>query len=433
MSNGVYIYDWCKKRKYFGRTNNPVSHLLLDKGVLSVPENSQDDFNHEYSKGILQGGRPSCVVEYKLRIFRMFYDLDIVVKNSDIATRMSTGDLPDDVKHIIHTICLATVFLFDVTKSAAVVCISNIPKKTKDGVKLGIHITFDNIFATSPTALYVRGKILDLLAVEENPFVNSWDNIVDSAVFKGSGMRPAWAAKQDDLKRIYVPRIEYIFDSNETDIIEHMINPDDIIKSLSSIKEIIARTCLRAKGTLTKLRDADIDIENSSSSDSGSFSHVSLREYALVVEEITKLIPDKFKGNITGVVRTEHAYMFRHSSKYCENVGREHKSSNTYFLVSRAGMRQCCYSRKDDDVHKCSEYRGEYIDVSTKIINELFPEEPKKVLPPPAMPQESIKDYFSIESIEMRAKKKPVPKKPPAKKEPKFRRGDIISQTFNSL
>jgi len=430
MSNEVHIYKWARARKYFGRTNNPVSHLLLDKGVLSVPENSQDDFNHEYSKGILQRGRPSCVVEYKPRIFRMFYDLDIIVKNSDIATCMSTGELPDDVKHIIHTICLATVFLFDVIKSAAVICISNIPKKTKDGVKLGIHITFDNIFATSSTALHVRGKILELLAMEENPFVNSWDHIVDSAVFKGSGMRPIWAAKQDDLKRVYVPRIEYIFDSNESDIIEHMINPDEIIKSLSLIKEMVVRTCLRTKGTPTKLRDSTIDINDASPVESTHFSHVSLREYADVIKEITKLIPDKYVGNITGVVRTEHAYMFRHSSKFCQNVGREHKSSNTYFLISRAGMRQCCYSRKDDDEHRCSEYRGEHINVSAKIIDELFPEEIKKSLPPPLMPSESIKEYMSIESIEMRAKNKPAPKKKSTKKEPKFHRGSAISQTF---
>ena len=73
MSERVHIYEWAKSRKYFGRSGGgEVSHLLLDKGVLCVPESSNDDFTHEYARGVLMKGRPSCIVEYKPRVFRMF-------------------------------------------------------------------------------------------------------------------------------------------------------------------------------------------------------------------------------------------------------------------------------------------------------------------------------------------------------------------------
>ncbi len=434
MTNGVHVYEWAKRRKYFGRSNDgQVSHLLLDKGVLCVPESSNDDFIHEYSRGVLSGGRPSCIVEYKPRVFRMFYDLDIVTKDTQLADMMSNGVFTSSVKNIMNIICIATVFLFDVSKSSATICISNVPKKKGDDIKVGVHVTFDNIFVTSPTALYIREKVLELLAAEENPFSNSWEQIVDAAVFKGSGMRLPWAAKHDDLERVYVPRIEYLLDSQESDIIETRLCPEDIIKSLASVKDVITKTCLRAKGVLTKLRNPEIDIECSSPTSSGNFSHASLREYSGVIGEIEKCIPSQYEGKVTGVIKAEHVYMFRHSSRYCENVGRNHKSSNTFFMVSRGGMRQCCYSRKDEDVGqkycRCSEFRGEYITLPQAVINELFPDKAEKKIPQP-MPSSSTESFLSIESFVQRAQRKPaIKKKMPAKKE-KYTPMSAITKVF---
>ena len=436
MSTGVHIYDWTRRRKYFGRSGGgEVSHLLLDKGVLCVPESSNDDFIHEYSRGVLMGGRPSCIVEYKPRVFRMFYDLDIVTKDIHMAKLMSAGDFQENVKNIMHIICIATVFLFDVARSSATICISNVPKKKGDEIKVGIHITFDNIFVTSPTALHIREKLLELLNVEENPFANSWEQIVDSAVFKGSGMRLPWAAKHDDLKRVYVPRVEYLLDSEESDIIETKLFPDEIIKSLSSVKDVISKTCLRARGVLTKLRNPEIDIECSSPTNSGNFSHASLREYSSAIGEIERLIPPQYEGKVTGVIKADHVYMFRHSSRYCENVARNHKSSNTYFLVSKAGMRQCCYSRKEEDVGqkycRCSDFRGEYIKLPPSLTEELFPDEDeKKNLPPPPTPSSSMEHFLSLDSIIARAQKKPVAKKKVPVKKETYTRGAAIAAIF---
>ena len=436
MSTGVHIYDWTRRRKYFGRSGGgEVSHLLLDKGVLCVPESSNDDFIHEYSRGVLMGGRPSCIVEYKPRVFRLFYVLDIVTKDSHMAKLMSAGDFQENVKNIMHIICIAKVFLFDVARSSATICISNVPKKKGDEIKVGIHITFDNIFVTSPTALHIREKLLELLNVEENPFANSWEQIVDSAVFKGSGMRLPWAAKHDDLKRVYVPRVEYLLDSEESDIIETKLFPDEIIKSLSSVKDVISKTCLRARGSLTKLRNPDIDIECSSPTNSGNFSHASLREYSSAIGEIERLIPPQYEGKVTGVIKADHVYMFRHSSRYCENVARNHKSSNTYFLVSKAGMRQCCYSRKEEDVGqkycRCSDFRGEYIKLPPSLTEELFPDEDeKKNLPPPPTPSSSMEHFLSLDSIIARAQKKPVAKKKVPVKKETYTRGAAIAAIF---
>lgn len=440
MPGVVHIYEWCRRRKYFGRTRNPMSHLLLDKGILSVPDSAHDDFIHEYSTGVLKGGQPPCIVEYKLPVFRMFYDLDIVAANAAQAKKMSAGDFDNDVKTAIQTICLATVFSFDVAKCSVIVCISNVPKKTKDGgVKVGIHLTFENMFANTQTSLHVREKVLEHLnAKVVNPFSNPWEQIIDVAVFKGSGMRLPWSAKQDDQRRVYIPRLEYMFDSELEDVVETIIDPDEIVKSLSSVKDIITKTCLRSRGVMTRLRDSSVDIESISSSPShhGNFTHASLSEFSCVIDELSKVLPSCYVGRFTGVVKTEHAYMFRHSSKYCENVKRNHTSSNTYFMVSRHGMRQCCYSRKEDDGNRCpcENFRGDHIELPSSVMTELFPEDPPKPMLPPK-PIEDVAETLSMKSMmsaSARRKMSAVAKKKPSTSKAAYHRGSALRDIFGS-
>ena len=159
--NIPHVYAWAKKRGFFGRTGE-ISHLLLDKGVLCIPDSSNTEFIQEYSIGVITRGKPPCIVEYKTKTFRMFYDLDILT-TAENAVEMTKGNFVGDVKNFFYTLCENTAVLFDISKTVATVCISNIPKKTQKGVKVGVHVTFDNIFVTSPTALFVREKVLEKL------------------------------------------------------------------------------------------------------------------------------------------------------------------------------------------------------------------------------------------------------------------------------
>jgi hypothetical protein len=94
-------------------------------------------------------------------------------------------------------------------------------------------------------------------------------------------------------------------------------------------------------------------------------------------------------------------------------------------------MRQCCYSRKDEDVGQkycnCVDFRGDYIKLSTSVIEELFPVE-KKNLPPP-MPSSSIEYFLSLDSIIARARKPVARRKLPVKIET-YSRGDAIAKVF---
>ena len=66
----------------------------------------------------------------------------------------------------------------------------------------------------------------------------------------------------------------------------------------------------------------------------------------------------------------------------------------------------------------------------SSMIEELFPEEDKKSLPPPPMPSSSMEHFLSIDSIIERARKIPMAKKKiPVIKET-YTRGAAIAAIF---
>jgi hypothetical protein len=420
----VHIYEWCKKRGYYGRTGD-LSHVLLDKGVLCVPENSHDEFLAEYARGVVQGGKYSCVVEYKPKIFRMFYDLDIVA-DKELAEAMTRGEFSEEVHAVFQNVCGVTADLFDIKQTDITMCVSNFTKKAKDGVKVGIHLTFSSIFATSAIALYVRSKVLEKLSDIPNPFVNDWDQIVDAAVHKGSGMRLPWASKPEEPRRVYVPILKYILKRGE----EMTHEPVDI-SGFAATRKILSEVSLRKRGALTKLlENPEIDITESPSY--ASLKHESLQQYENVVEELEKAIPEEYDGKITGVLKTDHAYMFRHSSRFCANVGRHHHSSNTYFMVTKIGMYQRCYSRKEmfeEDVCSCSLYKGEILTVPKKILDELFPKGPPEIKERTVAPLPSQMNKLSYDTLEEYVTRVPKKKKQTQKKSSKPSLADLIKMT----
>jgi hypothetical protein len=151
-------------------------------------------------------------------------------------------------------------------------------------------------------------------------------------------------------------------------------------------------------------------------------THASLREFSGIIPTIQSVIPKLYEGHVTAVLRGDHAIIFRHSSQYCANVERQHNSSNTYFLLTRRGLQQCCYSRKDEDVGRkyclCRDFRGDYIPVPSSVTDELFPEEPTAPKIPSAMPSRTTIDVDAI----ARASRPKVPTKTPKQSRPKSRK-----------
>lgn len=204
------------------------------------------------------------------------------------------------------------------------------------------------------------------------------------------------------------------------------------VSGFAATRKILADVSLRTRGALTKLLIDDGVEDMGSPSYIDSLKHASLREYETVVADLEKIIPEEYGGKITGVLKTDHVYMFRHSSKFCSNVGRHHHSSNTYFMVTRKGMHQRCYSRKvvfEEGRCPCSLYKGEVMKVPKKILDELFPcesPEPKERIVSP-MPSQMTNNSYSV--VENYATRTPAVKRTAQKKPPKLSLADLIKTT----
>ncbi len=415
-----HVYGWARQRGFFGRGKAPVSHLLLDGGVLSVPLANTPEFTAAYAVGVIRQGAPRpCVVEVRSDVFRMFYDLDAVVKQGD-TTQLAAGVIPDGIDAAIRAVCIATLACFDATESTIVtVCASNQGKAVERAAKHGIHLTFSNVFVKAATARLVRQHVLGALDGQPNPFLNEWSQIVDEAVFKGSGMRLPWSAKKGDPDRVYVPIAEYTFGGDSVSVTR--LDPAAIAQSVTAARELLARVTLRSSvpPTAPKVHVVESADRDSSPSDA-ALTHASLREFANVLPAIEAAIPESYAGRVTAVMRGEHAVLFRHSSKWCANVGREHHSSNTYFMLTRKGLQQCCYSRKGEESDRkwgsCADFRGELLKVPQAIIDELLPELPSALPPPPPLPSQATKITF--EALVARSRPKQPAKRRKTKKDP---------------
>jgi hypothetical protein len=181
---------------------------------------------------------------------------------------------------------------------------------------------------------------------------------------------------------MYIPVLERVYDADDTTY-DIPLSNENIIQSVALCRGILEKTCLRTSTRIT----ASIPVEqvpNTSEeyqdvADRRSFSYVSsVGEYADIVDEFSQHIPAQYAGHVSGVLKTDHAYIFRHTSRFCMNVEREHHSSNIYFLITRHGARQCCYSRKDDNVGQkhclCEQFRGDILRIPQCILDKLFPE-----------------------------------------------------------
>lgn len=410
-----YVYEWARTRGFFGRKQHGshlqrVSHLLLDGGVLSVPDECAQEFIGAYALGVVKTGRTKpCVVETKTPVFRMFYDLD---------AHYETEPDMDRVYDVLRIVCDTTGGCFDAPANA-VVCMTNEPKILENGkIKCGIHVTFDDVYADSATALAVREQVLEKLAEVPSPFSNEWSQVVDAAVFKGSGMRLPWSVKKGEDDRWYVPVAEYVHGAWT-----RIERPET---SVSTARALLVRSSLRYFGDPTPCVLNIPERDTLRRDICGSLTHASLREHADSAKIVEAAVSSKYRGNVTAVLVGTHAVIFRHDSKFCANVNREHTSSNTYFLLTPRGLQQCCYSRKDASPGtecQCRDYKSDVIDVPSALIHKYFP-------PPCPPPMPSVGSKTNLDALMSSTRKAP---KPPKAREPKKRKVSPLNKLLGNV
>lgn len=356
--------DEMKARGWWSRPNSqmPATHLFLDGGKLTVPDDHAGTLLNLYFNAIIRGEKIS-LVETKSPVFRLFFDIDARVSE------------PTDFDFLFQEIYSAVRdfwVLHDTVKM--IVCAA--PEKTFETdqtygahTKYGFHIFFPHIYVNAPIALAFRDSLIERLEAADIPAcLNAWADVLDQAVFKGSGLRLVYSSKGPGEDRAYVPLL-----------VVEQASLARISNSLTSMeKRVFVHDC--------SIRTTELCLTPCAGGQDAIADHptvhkeqghvigtsVSLEAYMDVLPKIKTVLPAEYeRSRFVSAFKTEHAVMLRSSSRYCQNVGREHRTSTVYFCVTRRGVCQKCYCRKDD--HGCAQYSSDYYPLDDDILDVFVP------------------------------------------------------------
>jgi hypothetical protein len=386
------------RREWMCRANHsgPPTHLLLDGGKLSVPDDQAGAFLNVYFNHILKGEKLS-VVEIKTPVFKFFIDLDIKLPVDEII----------DAPKMFRVIRESAADFWEVDDLPKMIVASAEAKMVDDLLKTGYHVHFPDIFCNAPIAGKFREHLLANLGIAFEDASYKWSDIVDEAVYKGSGLRLMYASKGRGEDRAYSP-----------------LEADTV--SARDRRVLVHEASIRAPaGVLSRCRGGEDQIADQPDSMGRVVvgRSVALAAYEDVLPHVQAVLPEVYKDQrFTGCFKADACVYLKSNSRYCHNVGREHATSTVYFQVSRIGVQQRCFCRKDD--RGCATYGSVPYPLSTNHITEFAPlafiEDPPD--PPtefvvPAMP--SKQRTKSLDALLKRSRFLACPKKKPPRKKTK--------------
>lgn len=312
------------------RSSKNVTHLLLDGGTLSAKEGFYDAYVQD-----LLNLEKLYVVEKKTPQFRFFVDLDYVGDTSELD---------------FEKVCTE---IHKIVNLGPCVIAKAYPRKIEKGTKYGVHVIWYESVVDKPMANSIRLKILD-------EFGPDWEKIIDASVYAGSGLRMIWSFKNESGSTQYVPWGKI---TNEGTFIQF----SNVYPSVDFLKLFSIRTFsvdplpqIKPKENLTELEEF-------------IRSNLPGQENARVLK-------------ISKCKKKERGLWVSTSSKYCENIKREHKSNHVWFIV-KPGKDWYTIAQKCQD-EECKEYTGRFY----RFPSRLIPNNDERILDSGS--HRSIYDYF---------------------------------------
>ena len=385
------LRKWLFDKGYVSKGRGPhVTHVCLDGGSFSVPDKESDTFLVKYLESL--GKKEKLYfVEMKTPVFRMFVDMDLKDgKAYEVC----------EIQDIVQTVHMSIRDLFG-NEREAVVCTTE-PKTLSDGlVKTGVHILWD-VSVDCRHAKLAAQKITYDLEEKYGPRqeTNPWTDVVDSSVYRegATSLRMKGSLKKGE-ERVYTP--SYILKEDticpieapfEKSIMERCIVrlPPDTVPTIMD-KSRMEAFIMEQEETqqLYKKHKLD-DLTGVHSNDLKEFIRKSFKRHN--IREFRKI--SRVKGKCAMVALVE--------AKYCLNLGREHKSNNVYFYISKDGVSQRCFctcnTEKGRTFGKCKDFQSDPIPIPKELSKALFPAAKKK--PPVKVEYTAYDKLTDVKSME---------------------------------
>jgi hypothetical protein len=365
---------WCQDQGY--ANSRDLSHVLMDGGVLSIPFDKLHAFYDQYVRCVKMGEK-LYVVEQKTPTYNFFMDIDY---------KEDTHLSLEQIKSITLVIC-NTVNGFGGRE-----CIISIadPKPKDDKVKTGIHLNWPGLIVDQMNAIQLMHHVVS--ALNKIYSVRDWSKDIDASVYgsigtKGSGFRLPWSHKKskhtvcngvgcvacDNGKLIegeYLPR--FVF-KNGT--FENISREPSVAALLSSTVRTEDTRVVTVPELVLLCRPVKKE---------GDFTASELKN-EVVDYELLALLETFIRQNMQGhehtrlqnVFHYKTCHLIKTSSKYCENIRREHNSNHIRFRIDSGGIiYQQCFCRCDTlqgRLHgMCKNFTGRKHQLSRKICALLY-------------------------------------------------------------
>ena len=319
----------------------------MDGGVLSIPFDKLRDFYDVYIRSV-KAGEQVFVVEQKTEAYNFFMDIDY---KDDEALSLET------VKSIVKIICDKVA-----TFGGTVALISVAEPKEKDKqIKTGIHINWCDFVVNQNGALQLMHHVVNTL--EKIYSQKDWTQVIDSSVYgsvgtKGSGFRLPWSHKRTrhgpckgvgcsscDQGKLtegeYLPVFQYI---------------DGVLSQTTqeiTIEKLLLSTVRTQENTITEIPEFVFickPVPTKKNTREGDFTKSETKN-EIINSELNALLETFIRRNMEGnedtrvisVYKFGKMHLVKTTSRYCENIKRNHNSNHVKLMIDDGHIFQRCF------------------------------------------------------------------------------------------
>ena len=319
------------------------------------------------------------VVEQKTQTYNFFIDIDY--KDTE---PLSVEDIQDICKIICDK----------VRRYGGHRCLISVaePKKV-DGekYKTGVHLNWPGLVVNQDGAIALREHVLVVLYTAKGGV--DWNEVIDNSVYgdpergsRGSGFRLPWSYKKAKCSECGGKGCASCEDGKVTQGVYLPIFTYDEEKKLSLLDDATPTVALLEMATVrTPVKDV-VKVEPPSKFiKEGAFTTIQTKDEVCDVELqsyletfIQKYMEGQGSSRVTKIFKHKHTYLVSTTSRYCENLQREHGSNHVWFYISGNIISQKCFCRCETVRERkdgfCRDFTGKRYTLTPRITKLLYPD-----------------------------------------------------------
>jgi hypothetical protein len=355
LSNKFYIKITDSKER-----KATATHFLLDGGIWCIPKEQYPEFLNLLAVD-LQNGERHYICENRTPIFKFICDIDLfedtVVTTEQISKIVTILQETVNEYYGSQKVIICGADSKTVKKSIG-------EEKEVELVKSGFHLVWPDIWISVDNAKRLRILFIKQLIEHfgERESHNTWDDVVDLAVYEDNGLRMVGCRKmaickscknkkefrescescdglgKKDENRVYTPKL-VIGDCERT-----------YFSSITNYNVMLYETSIynyRDNKETGMIKECNVDITKKKRTVKVATTNED--QLTLKVESFIKRNYKATHGKvkIVKLIKQENCFYAEPDDNFCINVDRNHTSSGVYFQITQSGICQRCYCKKE--------------------------------------------------------------------------------------